>query len=223
MNLLTESKSNSKTSKNSAEYISALLHLSPFTTSGFNVCPMASEGCKKVCLAFAGRGLFNNVRSARIRKTQLFFNNRGEFMDLLTKDLDMLERRGYKHNKPVVVRLNGTSDLNWAPIVKKYDYIGFYDYTKIFKRLIQSRDYSNLHLTFSRTENNELDCFKALELGFNVAVVFRKELPEKYLGVPVINGDEHDLRFLDAKKVVVGLVAKGPAKKDNTGFVVDAT
>ena len=53
----------------------------------------------------------------------------------------------------------------------------------------------------------------------NVAVVFNK-LPETYLGRKVINGDDTDLRFLDERGVVVGLKAKGKAKKDNTGFVV---
>jgi hypothetical protein len=52
-----------------------------------------------------------------------------------------------------------------------------------------------------------------------VAAVF-SELPETYLGKPVINGDESDLRFLDAQGVIVGLVAKGKAKKDKSGFVV---
>ena len=56
--------------------------------------------------------------------------------------------------------------------------------------------------------------------GMNVAVVFRKELPATYLGRKVINGDETDLRFLDEKNVIVGLKAKGKAKKDTSGFVV---
>jgi hypothetical protein len=55
--------------------------------------------------------------------------------------------------------------------------------------------------------------------GGNVAVVFN-ELPETYLGKPVINGDESDLRFLDPKGVIVGLKAKGKAIKDDSGFVV---
>jgi hypothetical protein len=35
-----------------------------------------------------------------------------------------------------------------------------------------------------------------------------------------VDGDEDDLRFLDPNNVVVGLVEKGLAKKDNTGFVI---
>jgi hypothetical protein len=60
----------------------------------------------------------------------------------------------------------------------------------------------------------------ALANGANVAVVFRtSKYPEKFLGVPVVDGDENDLRFLDPKNVVVGLYAKGKARKDTSGFV----
>ena len=48
------------------------------------------------------------------------------------------------------------------------------------------------------------------------------ELPKKWLGIKVINGDKHDLRFKDTKGRIVGLKAKGKAKKDKSGFVVDA-
>ena len=59
--------------------------------------------------------------------------------------------------------------------------------------------------------------------GINVAVVFRNaELPKTWLGIKVINGDKHDLRFKDTKGCIVGLKAKGKAKKDKSGFVVDA-
>ena len=42
---------------------------------------------------------------------------------------------------------------------------------------------------------------------------------ETWKGFEVVNGDETDLRFLDKKGVVVGLIEKGRAKKDETGFV----
>jgi hypothetical protein len=50
-------------------------------------------------------------------------------------------------------------------------------------------------------------------------VVFKK-LPKKYLGRKVIDGDETDLRFLDPKNSIVGLIAKGKARYDQSGFVV---
>ena len=43
----------------------------------------------------------------------------------------------------------------------------------------------------------------------------------KYKGYKVINADLHDLRFLDIKNTIAGLVAKGKARKDYSGFVLD--
>ena len=62
----------------------------------------------------------------------------------------------------------------------------------------------------------------ALDNGMNAAVVFRKEykLPE-WRGINVTDGDKDDLRFLDPSNSIVALYAKGKAKKDTTGFVVD--
>jgi len=45
-------------------------------------------------------------------------------------------------------------------------------------------------------------------------VVFPTDaFPETWRGIPVINGDESDLRFTDPVGVIVGLRAKGDAKK----------
>ena len=57
----------------------------------------------------------------------------------------------------------------------------------------------------------------------NLAVVFRDKdkIPATFLGRPVINGDADDLRFLDPEGVVVALYAKGKAKHDQSGFVID--
>jgi hypothetical protein len=85
------------------------------------------------------------------------------------------------------------------------------------------KDIANYQLTFSAADGNDADVYRAIAEGLNVAVVFgiKKTLPmpESFLGRPVFNGDESDLRFLDPKGVVVGLYAKGKAKKDVSGFV----
>ena len=39
--------------------------------------------------------------------------------------------------------------------------------------------------------------------------------------MPVINGDKTDMRFKDPVGVIVGLKAKGKARKDTSGFVID--
>jgi hypothetical protein len=125
-----------------------------------------------------------------------------------------------------VFRLNGTSDLSWEKyevangknIFQMFPDVQFYDYTKVLGR--KTGDIKNYHLTFSNADGNINDVLAAKHAGLNIAVVFRKELPETYLGRKVINGDETDLRFLDPSNVIVGLKAKGKAKKDTSGFVV---
>lgn len=76
----------------------------------------------------------------------------------------------------------------------------------------------NYHLTFSLSEQNEKDAKKVLRDGGNVAVVFQ-DVPDTFWNFPVKSGDEDDLRFLDPSNIVIGLKAKGSAKKDYSGFI----
>ena len=95
----------------------------------------------------------------------------------------------------------------------------FYDYSKNYHRFKNDLP-ENYHITFSLAEDN-LDIAKQIikETKRNVAVVFKKDLPKKFLGRNVINGDIHDLRFLDKPNSIVGLIAKGKARHDKSGFV----
>jgi len=215
-------------------FLTGILYLAPANEStpfgGGNLCPMASEGCKSVCLFEAGRGRFDSVKSARIQKTVYFFRNRESFLIDLEKSILSVERKAKKQNLIPAIRLNGTSDYPFfkLPLMQKFSHIQFYNYTKIFSRMMEYLDgklSANEHLTFSRSEDNEAQCVEVLKRGGNVAVVFNtkkgKELPASYLGYEVIDGDIHDVRFLDKKGVVVGLRAKGKAKQDKSGFVVN--
>lgn len=232
MKILSPMMSNPKTAKGAGlPVLSAILHLAPSTVSGYNVCPNASDGCKKACLNFAGRGQMNSVQVARIAKTKLFFENKTEFFNRLNADIVALSRKAKKENVKPAVRLNGTSDLNWTvgSLIESYPDVQFYDYTKnisSIRRLAWHHAQGkmlNYHLTFSRSESNEHECIEALGLGFNVAVVFSGPAPVEYLASPVIDGDQHDFRFLDPARpggYIIALFAKGPAKKDTSGFVV---
>lgn len=228
MKLLTMAHQNAKTAKNSQfdEYLSAILHLAPFNLSGFNVCPAASNGCVMACLNTAGRGKFDNVQQARIRKTKLFIQNTKVFTTFLVNDITALVRKAKKENKKPVIRLNGTSDIAWENveiesglnIFDMFPNVQFYDYTKRPNRVI-TNDYPNYHLTFSMSEVNEVVSKRILKSGFNVAIVFH-DIPTVWNKFNVVNGDNHDLRFLEGNQgVIVGLKAKGKAKKDTTGFV----
>ena len=64
---------------------------------------------------------------------------------------------------------------------------------------------------------------KALKSNAPMSVVFRGGMPKHYMGRRVIDGDASDLVNVKAGAVIVGLKAKGKAKKDEGSFVVDAT
>ena len=235
------STGNPKVLKGMAQgYNTYILHLAPADLSGYETCAKRTDGCTAACLNTAGRGgMFkrgentNVIQQARIRKTKMFFENRVEFMTTLVKDIELAIKQSKKMELVPVFRLNGTSDLAWEKyevvrngklfrnIFTAFPEVQFYDYTKILGRKV--KEYSNYQLTFSAADGNDSDVLKALNEGLNVAVVFgiKKTLPMPvdYLSRPVFNGDESDLRFLDPKGVIVGLYAKGKAKKDTTGFV----
>ena len=227
-------KGNAKTLKGEAlGYRTFGLHLSPANKSGLNVCQWSSAGCRAACLDTAGRGCMSNVQSARINKTKRFFKDNFGFMSDLRVEIGKAIISAAKKQMIPCFRLNLTSDLPWENIekgfetnvIEEFPNVSFYDYTKGFTRMmawLNGKMPDNYHLTFSRSEETSDDRMKKiLSLGGNVAVVFRGSLPKTYLGFPVVDGDENDLRFKDEKGVIVGLVEKGLAKKDETGFVVE--
>jgi hypothetical protein len=207
-------------------YLTGLVYLAPHKLSGLgNVCPHASPGCATGCLNTAGRGAMPLSQAARIRKTRLFFTNREEYLRILDSDLDNLKLLAASRKLKPCARLNATSDIPWEKfgVMDRHRDLQFYDYTKNpdrMRRFLNDELPVNYHLTFSRSETNEEICQGILDCGGNVAVVFAGDLPATWHGYPVISGDKHDLRFLDDESEVVGLKAKGRAKRDQTGFVV---
>jgi len=210
------------------------LNLAPASISGFNTCASASQGCKEACLHEAGNPVFMPQKTlGRVNRTQLYFKDRAKFLSMITREIRNHEINCNKHGLKPVVRLNTTSDIMWEnhKIFELFPKTQFYDYSKHFKRMLKYLKGDmpkNYHLTFSRNEINDFQATQVLKAGGNVAVVFRKELPKTYKGFKVVSGDDHDLRFLDDKNVVVGLKEKltidkktGKLGRDNSGFVVD--
>ena len=205
-------------------YLSFILHLAPSDLSGRNTCPKATPGCIAACLNTAGRGgMFkkgentNVIQKARIRKTVMYFEQRDEFLATLEADIRKAIRFAERKGLIPVFRLNGTSDLSvekWG-IIEKFPTVQFYDYTKVLGRKVAHL--ANYHLTFSKADGNDADVAEALMQGMSVVAVYDK-IPE---GVP--SADETDLRFLDPKGTMLGLKAKGRAKKDYSGFVIRLT
>jgi len=227
--LLTTSAKIEKSDAYSDEFKTSIMYALPAMQSGHNACPDATD-CAKMCIDTTGR--MPMVKAAREYRSSLFYDDRAEFGAKLIAETEDNIRRNDKKGLRTAERLNGTTDYAWEHIrfdgqsmPELFPDVQFYDYTKSVKRARQHASGlmpSNYHLTFSRSELTPDSLVTELvESGQNVAVVF-DEIPDTWLGLPVINGDEHDLRFLDPTTgVIVGLKAKGPkAKKDTTGFVV---
>jgi hypothetical protein len=226
------STSNTKIRKGEKSgYKTAGVHLAPHKLSGHNTCLAASKGCAAACLNTAGMGVYSTVQAARIKKTKMFFEDRGNFLNTLVKEIQSAIKKAKKNGMIPAFRLNLTSDIAWEnikinnqTIMEMFPEVNFYNYTKIFKRMLNFLDGKlpkNDHLTFSRSESNDEHCKIILRRGGNVAMVFRNRLPKTYMGYDVIDGDADDLRFLDPKGIIVGLVAKGKGKKDESGFIID--
>ena len=227
--LLSTGMSNAKTVKNSLKTF--ILYLAPYNqnSKNYNLCPNASSGCAAACLFTAGRGLMRPVLEGRIKKTEYFIHDKKAFIIQLAKEIESKILTAYKNKEKIAFRLNGTSDQDFVFLLIKYanfdisdykDHAIFYDYTKLISKIKRYKDHPNYHLTFSRAEDNGSLARSVLALGGNVSIVFRDKLPKYWNGYKVINGDTSDLEMIYNKNVVLGLLAKGKAKFDTTGFVI---
>lgn len=214
----------------------AILYLVPANGAGPNLCPMAGKaGCREACLFTAGRGAMSNVMLSRLRKTLFFNQHREAFMLQLHSEIAALQRRAKREGWKLVIRLNGTSDIRFESIpvagnrniFEAFPRVQFYDYTKIPNRRDIPRNYD---LTFSYSGAPEYAPYvsRAIESGQRIAVVFRNRAivesmlanGESFMGLPVVDGDDSDIRHRDPKGAIVALYAKGKAKRDTSGFVV---
>ena len=228
--LLSSLNSNSKLEKSNKvqdKYLNVNMYMHPSSTK---ICPYQDIAkCKEPCLNTAGLGgVYKSIQDARKRKTDLFLNDKDTFMEYIIEDITKFVNYCDKKGKLPAVRLNGTSDIQWETIkvngktiFELFPTVQFYDYTKIPTR--KTKHIPNYHLTWSYSEANQKYADRFSDVEHNKAVVFNtKTLPSFFKGLKVIDGDTHDMRFLDEDNVVVGLRAKGKAKTDTSGFVIQA-
>ena len=217
------------------------IYLAPASTSGYNVCLHSTPMCRLGCLATSGRAgidIFSGVTriaDARITKTKLFHEDQAFFMNWLIAEIKAKKAKADKLGLFFSVRLNCTSDIDWATIKHNgmnifeiFPETEFYDYTKQITKLFNP--IPNYHLTLSYTGYKDSIYQSMLKSGNNVAVVFNvkheEDLPKTFMGYPVINGDYSDFRPNDGSGVVVGLkwkrIADRVAEKQvlNSVFVV---
>lgn len=237
MYLLSKSHKTNKTDS-VGSHLNRMMYLEPNKV----ICPNAGE-CMDLCLKKSGNMKFDSSRKARINRTKLYFQDRELFLAKLDVEIKELKREAQKQNKKPLIRLNGTSDINWTAysIFKNNPDIDFYDYTKrldLYKKFLLCKNEpdakmyydkemndnwkwpENYHLIYSFSEKSNLKQVRSfLKNNGQVAVVFKHNFPKTWKGFEVIDGDKHDLRILDKVGVVIGLKAKGPARKLDSSFV----
>ena len=225
------------------------LYLAPWNMSGHNTCPKGQH-CHEFCLNGSGqnkcdtlaRGVEGSkINRSRIRKTNLFYNDRARFMEILTHEIASKKARAERLGYGFSVRLNGTSDLSplafkdpisGKNILELFPDVQFYDYTKVYNRIALMEKYPNYDLTFSYDGYNWDECEKFLQNGGKVAVVFYSEngtLPTEFKGYNVVDANGYDMRYLDPKGSIMGLhyhktandYKSGKFVKPNTPFVID--
>ena len=211
------------------------LSLAPAKTSGYEICASRTPECTKFCLFETGLGAHylhkktdpcNPVWISRIIKTLWFFEDRQSFLEKLYREI--------ANHRDAAIRLNVFSDWQWERqqvtvtpelaerygtksgtfnnIMEVFPDTQFYDYTKHYKRMFRPRP-DNYHLTFSMSESNVSQAMNVVGAGMNVAVIVARKA-RAFNGYPMIDGDEHDLRFLDPEGVFVGLSPKGQLRKE---------
>ena len=239
-------EADAKTSKNSKfGYLTGIQYLSPWKTSGVNLCPMAEKaGCIESCLYETGRGAFKNVKQARLNRTKLYLTDTYTYFSKLAWEIRSLVKKADKRGLKALVRLNGTSDIRWENcgfmfenqyyknIFELFPDVQFMDYTKIPNRLNSTNgagDFpSNYDLTFSYSNKPGFEKYnqRAMDNGNTMAVVFedQKTMPLTFHKKPVLSGDDNDLTFTKPKGSILGLYAKGSKRLIklglDSGFIV---
>ena len=189
------------------------------------LCPGSkAAGCMKPCLKEAGMAaVFESINKARQAKTDFWHADQSGFLNQLRRELTNFLKLCRKQGVQGVVRLNVLSDIQWERhgIPQAFPDLFFLDYTKLAKRL--GKTPSNYKLIFSYSDRPQYanQVKAAQQTDAPIAVVFKNGMPSEYLDRPVVDGDQSDILNVLAGPVVVGLKAKGPAKKDIGGFVVD--
>jgi len=232
--LLSDIGADPKTAKSNklGKYLTAIQYLAPADMSGTNLCSHASPGCISGCLFTAGNPIhLQGKTKARLARTRFYLEERSAYKIVLYAEILNHVKRCAKLELKPAVRLNGTSDIVWERIFPElfriFSDVQWYDYTKIPKRMMRGWERpKNYFLAFSRSETNQADCETILQDNprSKIAVVFSpyrtQPLPKTYKGCKVINGDAHDLIFQHKGARVIGLRAKGEARTDTSGFVV---
>jgi len=200
------------------------LSLLPHTLSEqWNTCRWSGK-CALTCLEGAGQGGLSDMPNrARGWKTALLAEEPLVFFRLLVAEVDALVRMAAGKRPEgwlVALRLNVFSDIRWELIVpwliKRATDGGVrvYDYTKGRGHrdldLCESLGYDLSFSVDERTPDRAIATMRRPVVVFACRV---GQLPETYMGRPVVDGDRSDCRFLEPTDAIVGLSYKRVTRK----------
>ena len=222
-----------KTGK-TGDFVQAGLTLSPADECGTNFCPGSSPGCRSQCLITTYRLQTETARTARVRRSHLLIDDPGAFCMFFSRDLARARARARAAGLVLVIRPNATSDVDaprlFGSLMADHPEDRWIDYTAVanrYARFLAGRFPANYHMTYSRKETNHRTARVFVRAGGTATVVVRSRatmarlLASGFDGLPCVAGDDHDRRWEDPRGHWVLLLAKGAAKGDTTGFVVD--
>ena len=215
--------------------------------SGISTCLMATIGCGGGCLVTGARLSMKQNEASRLAKTLYLWLDPEAFIEQLLAEVNAAHRLALAKDHGLSVRFNGTTDILWGRLLQSAGRtlpagVRFVDYTKMS---LPSRIHcieAGFHLTYSFNESAAAPVHSRhyAAAGWNTALVVagqtqritaaravQRDLLDRYsiggetfYGRHVVDGDAHDLRYLDPHDVWVVLHAKSKALKDKTGFVL---
>lgn len=193
---------------------------SPFIGSAFDACIGATDACRLACVGSrTGQGRLPSSAIARIGRTIALHVDPVTFWARYDREVEREQRRAERKGYRLAMRCNVASDHAHvaARSAATHPDVAHYDYTAIAANV---RRVDGVRRVYSLKDGAQRRMLakRMLADGHGVAVVFaasarRKEaLPTTWNGAPVIDGDLHDLWFLQAPAsgpFVVGLRVKG--------------
>ena len=226
MKLFSRNGGNTKVKKSMTEAVH-IASLSMYPTD--EICPARkAAGCDKICLKDTGLAtVYSTVNEARLRKTEWYLSDPDSFVEQMRRELHNFTKWCAKHSKQGVVRANTISDIRWEKhgLPQEFTELMWYDYTKLADRFHKPMP-NNYKLMFSYSGapkyKAQVRSFLSSNSDAPMSVVFRTgDFPKRFLDRDVIDGDASDWTNVSARNKVVALKAKGKAKHDTSGFVVD--
>ena len=183
------------------------------------ICAAADlMGCKKGCLIDSGQLGKKAGSNAAIKRTIMFALEPETFKKHLR--IEILKHQ-LEFGETLAIRLNGTSDIDFTDLIASMPDQLFYDYTKIYSRVVKNK-LPNYDLTFSGSANNAKSLqitARAIKSGNRTVLAVNTaetkgeyKLPQKLGLIPVVNFDDTDARFKDRKNAIGVLKRKGSNK-----------